>query len=161
MGALGSKHKHHTERTEDATVRNKARFIKALCKGMQPALAAQRCHLGYSTVYEWKADDPEFAKAWTEAVELGLDALEYDTYSSGLSSDRQFILKGRRKEIYGPQQDDQRVTNGNFLLQIAEQEHQRRLVRLGLAAPDVIEGDYEEIDAAVPPAAGGDTSSES
>jgi hypothetical protein len=149
----GIPNKHHNGRTQDATAANKARYIKALAKGMQPALAAERCHLGYSTVYDWKNNDPEFAKAWIEAIELGLDKLEFETYSSSIPSDRQFILKARRREVFGTQYDEQQRINGNAPLQIPDQEHRQRLERLGLLI-EMREGDYEEVDVDVSPRAG-------
>ena len=89
------------------TARNKARYLKALAKGMQPALAAARCHLRLlDSVRLEGGTTPSLPRRGRNAIELGLDQIEYDTYTSGLSSDRQFILKGRRKEVYGPQQDD-------------------------------------------------------
>ena len=64
----------------------------------------------------------------------------YDSALAGNSSDTQFILKHRRREVYGnvgdrPQQPD--------FLNITLEEHLERLERLGLPLP-VIESDREE-----------------
>jgi hypothetical protein len=112
-------------------------------------------------VYEWRADDAEFAKAWKEACELGLDTLEYDVFSSGIPGNQQFILKARRNEVFGNHRtgDEQQQRASNFLSQITDEEHQRRLERYGLVQPLMIETDYEEDDVDVPTRAGNDSSS--
>ena len=66
------------------------------------------------TAYGLKKEDQEFDAAWVDAGENALDALEtqlYDSALAGNSSDMQFILKHRRRKVYGnvddrPQQPD-------------------------------------------------------
>jgi len=67
------------------------------------------------TAYGWKKEDQEFDAAWVDAVENALDALEtqlYDSALAGNSSDTQFILKHRRREVYG--NVDDRPQHGRF-----------------------------------------------
>lgn len=157
----GSKNKTHAGHLPAATAVNKANFLKAMAQGMQPYLAAETAGIGSSTAFAWKADDPEFAAKWQEAYELGLDRLEHIAYDSGNPSNIQFLLKGRRKEVYGTQYDEQRAVNTNPVLQVTDEEHQRRLERLGLVAPLMIETDYEEDNVDVHSRAGNDSASSS
>jgi hypothetical protein len=115
--------------------------------GRSPGVAARNVGIARSTAYGWKKEDQEFDAAWVDAVETALDGLEtqlYDSALAGNSSDAQFILKHRRREVYGnvgdrPQQSDP-------ILNITFQEHCKRLELLGLPIPQ-IEGDCEEEDA--------------
>lgn len=157
----GSKNKTHAGHSEDATAANKANFLKALAKGMQAYLAAETVGISPSTAFGWKANDPEYAAKWQEAYELGIDRLEHETYSSGTSSDRQFILKGRRRNVYGTHLDEEQQRQSNAPLQIEDAEHQRRLERFGLVEPLMIETDYEASDVDVPTRAGNDSASSS
>ncbi len=83
-----------------------------------------------------------------DAVETGLDRLETHVYNSGLAgnaSNAQFILKHRRRDVFGHVEDWPQPSN--FLLNITLEEQLKRLERLGLPVP-VIESDYEQDDEA-------------
>ena len=141
------KHKEHVARTPEAVAKYKERFLQQLALGRSPGVAARNVGIARSTAYGWKKEDQGFDAAWVDAVETALDALETQLYDSGLagnSSDAQFILKHRRREVYGnvkerPQQSD-------FILNVSMEEHYKRLERLGLPRPE-IESDFEELDA--------------
>jgi len=53
--------------------------------------------------YEQRAADPEFARAWDQAIESGTDALEDAARKRAMQSSdslMQFLLKGRRPNKY-------------------------------------------------------------
>jgi hypothetical protein len=60
----------------DKTAKKRAKLLAAFGDGLSVAVAAQRAGVGRSTAYDWRARDPEFAKAWDEAIETGTDVLE-------------------------------------------------------------------------------------
>jgi hypothetical protein len=137
------KHKKHVARTPVAVAKYKACFLKQLALGCSPGVAARNLKIARSTAYGWKKEDREFDAAWVDAVELALDRLEkqlYDSAMNGNSSAAQFILKHRRREVYG--NVDHRPQQSKFIWNITDQEHQERLERLGLLP--VIESDREE-----------------
>jgi hypothetical protein len=141
--------KRHVARTPDEVVKYKQRFLAQLAKGKSPGVAARLVKIARCTAYGWKKEDEVFAAAWVDAVETGLDELETSVYASGLagnSSDAQFILKHRRREVYGNTDNSQ---PNNFILDITLAEQVKRLERLGLPVP-VIESDREEDDAPDP-----------
>lgn len=136
--------KQHVARTPKEVVIYKRRFLDQLEKGRSPGIAAKRIDISRGTAYGWKKEDEEFNAAWKDAVETGLDQIETDLWDSaheGSSSDMQFILKHRRREVYG--NTDQ--PRANFILNVTLEEHYKRLERLGLPIPQ-IEGDYDEED---------------
>jgi hypothetical protein len=131
-------------RDAEDVAKYKERFLKQLALGRSPGVAARNVGIARSTAYGWKKEDQEFDAAWVDAVETALDRLEqqlYDSALAGNSSDAQFILKHRRREVYG--NVDHRPQQSKFISNITLQEHYKRLERLGLPLP-VIESDREE-----------------
>jgi hypothetical protein len=66
--------------------------------------AAQAADVGRRTVYNWREADPEFAQAMDDAHEDATDALEESGYRRAIGGDTTltiFLLKGRRREVYG------------------------------------------------------------
>lgn len=101
--------------------RGRKRFLLALEQTASVVKACELASIGRSTVYDWRDNDPEFAKDWDAAIERGCDALEdeavrrahegYDrpVYQGGERvgvireySDTLliFLLKGRRPNKY-------------------------------------------------------------
>jgi hypothetical protein len=155
------KRKIPVARKPEDVAKYKERFLKQLALGRSPGVAARNVKIARSTAYGWKNEDEEFNAAWVDAVETGLDVLEtsvYDSALAGNSSAAQFILKHRRREVYGNVGDrprgevygnvDDRPQQPDFR-NIPLEEHLERLKRLGLPLP-VIESDYEEKDAPDP-----------
>jgi hypothetical protein len=164
------KHKEHVARTPEAVAKYKARFLKQLALGQSPGVAARNVGIARSTAYGWKKEDQEFDAAWVDAVETALDALEtqlYDSALAGNSSNAQFILKHRRREVYGNVDDRRREVYGNVddrrrevygnvddrpqqpdFRNIPLEEHIERLKRLGLPVPVIEsdEGDFTQGD---------------
>lgn len=96
-------------------------FLSRLAEGDTVGVAADRCDVGYNTVYVWRKEDPVFAEAWDAAVEKGIDKFEQEVrrrafegvekpvFQGGLEvgrirefSDTLAVLtmKGRRKHVY-------------------------------------------------------------
>lgn len=105
------------------STKNVETFLAVLRKGRTVASAAAAIGIARRTAFEWKADDPEFHKAWTDAVEEGTDRLEEEAhrravegvpgrpwqskegdivqiqeYSDTLMT---LMLKGKRPHVYG------------------------------------------------------------
>lgn len=99
----------------------KADFLYALSELAAITGACEASDVPRVTVYNWRERDPDFAKAWDEALEKGIDALEDEmmrrakqgvekpVYQGGLKvgtvreySDTLaiFLAKGRRPERY-------------------------------------------------------------
>jgi hypothetical protein len=137
------KHKVHVARKPDEVVDFKKRFLVKLAEGHSPGAAARLIKLSRSAAFGWKKTDEVFAEAWTEAVEAGLDEVEEKVYKNALdgnSLDAHFILKHRRREIYGNQDI---IPAPNFILNINLAEQAKKLETMGLPVP-LIDTDYED-----------------
>jgi hypothetical protein len=138
--------KRHVARMPDEVVAYKKRFLAQLEKGRSPGVAARNIKIARCTAYGWRKTDQEFDAAWRDAVETGLDVLEtsvYDSALAGNSSNAQFMLKHRRREVYG--NFDNASNKSNLVLNISLQEHLKQLERLGLPVPQ-LEGDYDDVE---------------
>jgi hypothetical protein len=121
----------------------KKRFLQKLALGNAPNNAAVLAGISRATIYNWKKDDPEFATAWLDAVEAGVDMVETALIKRAIkSSDQAAIayLKAYRPERYARKDG---VDQHNVILQITLAEHTKRLERLGLPVP-MIESDLED-----------------
>lgn len=61
------------------TLRTQENYEKFLAKLQETANVSESCAaigIGRTTAYEWKASDAGFSRAWDQALECGLDALE-------------------------------------------------------------------------------------
>ena len=58
------------------TPKEKAAFIKALSETASVTKACSLSSVSRTSVYQWRADDPEFLAAWDKALDLATDALE-------------------------------------------------------------------------------------
>ena len=129
--------------------RHKKRYLAALAKGRAPTVAARMAGLARSTVYKWRREDVEFAAAWADCVEQGLDLLEDRAYQRAMKNSDQllmFQLRARRPEVYGRRTDD---TLPRVDIRMTLQESRERLRQLGVPLP-MIEGDCVDEDIAVP-----------
>ena len=98
------KRKRRIDQSVMSVERHKKRYLAALAKGRAPTVAARMAGLARSTVYKWRREDVEFAEAWTDCVEQGLDLLEDRAYQRAMKSSDQlliFQLRARRPEVYG------------------------------------------------------------
>ena len=133
-------------RTPEAAEKYKKLFLKQLELGRAPGVSYEERQGRTCDSIRLEEEDQTFAAAWVDAVETGLDRLETHVYNSGLAgnaSNAQFILKHRRRDVFGNVED--RPEPSNFILNITLEEQLKRLERLGLPLP-VIESDYEEDD---------------
>ena len=98
-----------------------------------------------------------FDAAWVDAVETALDQIETDLYDEAHVKKNvvamQFILRHRRKAVYGGGGDKQKETDSDERAKL-EDSSQRKiedskqiLIQLGYLPPKT-EGDYDEVDAA-------------
>jgi len=55
-------------------------FLSVLRNGLSITAACQQAGLTRSLVYVWRKEDAEFAAAWDDAVEMGIDRLEDEAY---------------------------------------------------------------------------------
>ena len=81
--------------------KKRATFLASLEEGNSVARAASDAGVGRATAYEWRAAEPDFAKAWDDAVETGTDALEDEAIKrakNGSDTLLIFMLKARRPE---------------------------------------------------------------
>ena len=109
------------------------KFLAALAHDASVTAAAAAAGIGRVTAYDWRNADPEFAAAWDEAVQLGLSAAEDELIRRAVHGVRRvvvshgrvmvdaegnpiaehqysdpllmFLLKSRRRDIYGDKQD--------------------------------------------------------
>jgi hypothetical protein len=105
-----------------------AKFLEGLAKGLSATGAAALASVDRKSVYRWRAADPEFAKAWDDAIEAGTDILEDEALRRALEGNAepmvsmgkvvrgddgypllvkkhadglmQFLLKGRRRDKF-------------------------------------------------------------
>lgn len=61
-----------TPRTQE----NREKFLATLQETANVSASCKAINIGRTTAYEWKAADLEFSRAWDQALESGLDALE-------------------------------------------------------------------------------------
>lgn len=93
-----------TRATQRARADWHPRFLEILRASCNVRLASAGAGVDHSTAYREKRADPEFAALWEAALEESIDALEGIAYqrASETSDDlAKFILKGRRRAIYG------------------------------------------------------------
>jgi hypothetical protein len=123
--AMGRNRKRTAVRSEkqashapEAIAQNKKLFLAQLEQGCTPGRAAKNIKIARSTAYNWKAEDEEFFAAWHDAIETGLDLLEAAVFERGLhegGEDARFILRGRRRDVFGNAEGPSRVQS-NLLL---------------------------------------------
>jgi hypothetical protein len=140
-------------RSPKTVAAHKRLFIAALQRGMSPTYAAKKARMGYSTAFKWRSEDEEFAQAWLEAVNQGIDKLEDKSYQiamRGNVSMLQFLLRHRRPGVFGERAFE---TATHEVKMIPMEEAVARLEHLGLPVP-VIETDFDVIEEGDAPAAG-------
>ena len=65
------------------TAKKRALFLEVLTETANVVYACKQARLSRRTVYNWRNTEAEFLKAWDEAVELGIDALEDEALRRG------------------------------------------------------------------------------
>ena len=86
----------------DRTARKQA-FLDELRQRYSVYHACKAAGIGRTTVYAWRQDDDEFAKAWDAALADAADVLEASAYQRALEGDTTltiFLLKGAMPDKY-------------------------------------------------------------
>ena len=105
MAGLGQKvatRKRTAKNPNTRTVRKKA-FLEELRQRYSVYHACKEAGIGRTTVYAWRQDDEEFAKAWDAALADAADVLEASAYQRALEGDTTltiFLLKGAKPDKY-------------------------------------------------------------
>jgi hypothetical protein len=127
-----------------ATPVYKKRFLEKLAAGNMPTVAAKLAGISRAAVFNWKKEDHEFAIAWDDAIEAGVDKVETALIKRAIKDDTPAalaFLRAYRPERYARREGGE--SRNNFILNITVAEHNKRLERLGLPVP-VIESDLED-----------------
>jgi hypothetical protein len=85
------------------TGKKRRQFLSVLATGYSVTRAAQAIGLSRNTMYEWRRDDPEFAREWDDAWESGTDCFEDQLREMAAEKNIAaviFGLKSRRPERY-------------------------------------------------------------
>ncbi len=91
-------------RTDRTPEERQRRFLAEYAKHGTVAHAAATAGIARSTIYQWRDADAEFAAAMDSAYQVSTDTLEASAYTRALAGDTTltiFLLKGRRREVYG------------------------------------------------------------
>ena len=106
VAGLGQKVARTRKRTaknpNDRPARKKA-FLEELRQKYSVYHACKAAGIGRTTVYAWRQDDAEFAKAWDAALADAADVLEASAYQRALEGDTTltiFLLKGAKPDKY-------------------------------------------------------------
>ena len=86
----------------DRTARKQV-FLDELRQRYSVYHACKAAGIGRTTVYAWRQDDDEFAKAWDAALADAVDVLEASAYQRALEGDTaltKFLLKGALPDKY-------------------------------------------------------------
>lgn len=90
-----------------ATAEKKTAFLAALKDRGSVYHAAHDAQINRTTAYRWRDADQDFAAAWDDLLETAWDRLEASAYERALDGDTTltiFLLKNRRRSIYGDKQ---------------------------------------------------------
>ncbi len=87
VGAKSKAAKLRTSRTSRARAEVKTwdRFLAALLQTRKVTLACKAVGVGRTGAYKQREQDPSFAEAWDEALEVGIDAIEEDLLDKALN----------------------------------------------------------------------------
>lgn len=87
-------------------------FTARIAAGATVGEACRSARIGRRTAYDYRTDDPEFRASWDAALEASIDALDQEARARALDradpeSARllQFLLRGRRRHVYGDRLD--------------------------------------------------------
>lgn len=73
-----------------------AAFCAALAETCNVGKACKAIGIGRRTAYEWREDDPEFAKAWAGAMRIGVSALEDEAHRRAFDgADKPLVHQGQ------------------------------------------------------------------
>lgn len=108
------------------TEQNRAQFLAALRDTGRITVAAELIGHGRTALYDWKADDPDFAAAWEDAFTRAAESLEDEAVRRAMAGSDLlliFLLKGLKPDRYRETRHltvDQRLQIDSRGLSIAE-----------------------------------------
>ena len=82
-------------------------FLRCLENGDSVQNAANVAGVARGTVYRWKQESKDFASAWDEALDSGVDRLEDEAYRRAMDGSDTlliFLLKSKRPKVYSEKQ---------------------------------------------------------
>jgi hypothetical protein len=146
-------------------VTRQTNFLNSLKAGWSVSKAVDDAKLSRSIVYLWREQDPQFAAAWDEALEIGVDAFEdvASTRAKGIkydvvdektgkvigsrfehSSERllELMLKAKRPQVYARDNNAPNQTVNVIMPTLADLN--AKYAAAGLKPPP-IEGDFTEV----------------
>jgi len=97
----------------------KNKFLEILAKTPSVTVACREANVSRRTAYDHKALDPEFAEAWEDALNQGLDLLEHQLFVRGWRDDTraaEIILKAYRPERYSDKMRIEAAVAGGIIL---------------------------------------------
>ena len=81
----------------------KRKFLEILASSCNVALACAGAHIGRTTAYRHRQAFPDFAEAWDDAIDEGVDRLAEEARKRALAGSDvllMFLLKAHRPEMY-------------------------------------------------------------
>ena len=91
----------------EKTSKKRQTFLKCLENGDSVQNAANVAGVARGTVYRWKQESEDFATAWDEALDSGVDRLEDEAYRRAMDGSDTlliFLLKSKRPKVYSEKQ---------------------------------------------------------
>ncbi|HMM76844.1 MAG TPA: hypothetical protein PJ986_14125 [Gammaproteobacteria bacterium] len=119
-----------------ATEDRKRKFCEFVSEGLTAGDAAKATGVARRTVFYWRQGDAAFARAWEEAEQLRVEALEAAAHRLALSGDAvmlKFLLSNLAPEKYS-ERARLDVTSGGAPLHLSELELATRVVQVLSAA---------------------------
>ena len=90
-------------RSEKSQAAQREQFLAALSQTASVTRACEIASLPRRTVYNWRAMDVEFARAWEVALDLGTDALEDEAIRRATQGTERPVFQG--KQLVGHTRD--------------------------------------------------------
>lgn len=82
-------------------------FLKCLANGDSIQNAANVAKVARGTTYRWRKEDADFAEAWSQSLDSGIDRLEDAAFERALNGSDTlliFLLKSKRPKVYAEKQ---------------------------------------------------------
>jgi len=83
--------------TGDERLKKQDVFIKWLSRKGNVSAACKKAKIDRSTAYEWRKDDPNFAKRWEEAIEIATEWMEEEARRRAADGVLQPVFQGGKR----------------------------------------------------------------
>jgi hypothetical protein len=124
---------------DEVTVEKKRIFITELRRESTVFHAAQHARISRKTAYKWQELDPDFAEAWSDALQDATDVMEHSVYHQALNGDsllKMFWLKKHRPEYRDKMTIDISAVNEEIQERMRQMEAKGEMVnRLQIPPP--------------------------